>query len=132
MKGAIGVGVKIAGAASAGGVATGGTSAGSFTNLRPCASPQSTTVRVNMFEYSYTVSPATFPCGSVTFVMTNTGKEDHNFNVIGVQGGGAGNVVGPGETTTKTLSLGPGGYSYQCDVEGHLALGMVGNLSVTG
>jgi uncharacterized cupredoxin-like copper-binding protein len=132
MKGVIGVGVKIKGDTSVGGVSTAGGGASSYTNLKPCASPQSTRVAVSMFDYSYTFSPTTFPCGTVTFAMTNTGKEEHNLNVLGVQGGGAGSVIGPGETTTKTMTLGPGGYSYQCDVEGHLALGMVGNFTVTG
>jgi uncharacterized cupredoxin-like copper-binding protein len=132
MKGVIGIGVKIGGGTSVGGVTGNVGGSSSYTNTKPCASPQNTRVQVDMLDYSFRLTPSTIPCGSVTFNMTNVGKEEHNFNVLGVQGGGAGNVIGAGETTSKTIQLGPGGYSAQCDVEGHLALGMVTNFTVTG
>jgi uncharacterized cupredoxin-like copper-binding protein len=44
--------------------------------------------------------------------------------------GGAGNLIAPGESTTLTVLLKPGTYTYLCDVIGHAALGMTGTLKV--
>ena len=100
------------------------------TTVATCASPQTTTVNVNEFEYSYTLSQNTVPCGSVTFVQRNTGGATHNFDLVGVRGGN-GALIGPGQSTTMTVQLAPGRISYQCDVQDHAALGMVGSLTVT-
>ncbi len=65
----------------------------------------------------------------VTFVQSNTGGTEHNFDV----GGNAGAVIQPGGSTTMTVeNLALGSYtSYQCDIEGHATLGMIGTLAVT-
>jgi uncharacterized cupredoxin-like copper-binding protein len=96
-----------------------------------CANPQTTTVQVSMFEYGYTLSQTTVPCGTVTFVGKNTGAEQHNIHFTGVQGG-VGQLIGPGETTTQTVQFTGGKVSFQCDVFNHATQGMTGTLTVSG
>ena len=70
--------------------------------------------------------------GSVTLVMTNpktTGKQ----HGIAVKGNGIdkdGAVVGPGSTTTITVTLKPGRYHFYCPFDGHAKAGMKGVLTV--
>ena len=95
-----------------------------------CLSPQSTTVQVAEFEMAFTLSQSSVPCGSVTFVQKNTGGATHNFHLF--VAGGVGALIGPGQSTTMTVQLKPGKIGYQCDVQDHASLGMVGTLTVTG
>ena len=70
--------------------------------------------------------------GRVTLVMRNpsTGALPHG---IAVQGRGLnrrGRVVGPGHTSTVTLTLRRGTYTFYCPFDGHRAAGMRGRLVV--
>ena len=96
-----------------------------------CANPVATTVKVNEFDFGFTLTPATVPCGTVTFNQVNTGQANHNFDLNTI-GGGAGGFIDPGQTTTMTVTLKPGSYPFVCDVPGHAMLGMSGTLTVTG
>lgn len=96
----------------------------------PCTNPQATTVQVSEFEMGFTLSQSSVPCGAVTFVQKNTGGATHNFAIHGVAGG-VGALIGPGQSTTMTVQLTPAKYTYQCDVQDHASLGMVGTLTVT-
>jgi uncharacterized cupredoxin-like copper-binding protein len=122
MKGSFGVGVRPAPTPTTTTVTT---------TTAACASPQSTTVNVSELDYRYVLSRDTVACGTVTFVQKNDGGATHNFDLVGVQGGN-GALIQPGQTTTMTVQLRPGTVSYQCDVQDHAALGMVGKLTVTG
>jgi plastocyanin len=93
-----------------------------------CSHPTSSTVNVSEFEWAFTVSPSTIPCGTITFVQKNTGTIVHNFDVNGSQGV----MISPGQTTSMTVNFPPGQYHYQCDVGGHDGLGQNGWLTVTG
>lgn len=93
-----------------------------------CPNPQTTTVSVNEFDFGFTLSRASVPCGSVIFNMTNTGTASHDF----VISSNASATIRTGQSTTMTADLGPGTYRYVCDVNGHDALGMLGTLTVTG
>ncbi|TML75120.1 MAG: hypothetical protein E6G07_13080 [Actinobacteria bacterium] len=70
--------------------------------------------------------------GVVTLVMTNpktTGKQ----HGIAVKGNGVdkdGAIVGPGATTTITVTLKPGRYHFYCPFDGHAKAGMKGVLTV--
>jgi uncharacterized cupredoxin-like copper-binding protein len=141
MKGLLGVGVKVTAPASANASATGtksstsGSSAGAGTTTttsssttKTCANPQTTNVDVNMFDYGFTITPSSAPCGKLVITQRNTGNTDHNFNINGQ----AGAIIGSGQSSTFTANLTPGSWSYQCDVPGHVGLGMGGNMTITG
>lgn len=87
-----------------------------------------TTVTVNMVEYAFQLSQTTVPSGQVTFVIKNSGNEEHNFNLEGVK---AGALLAPGATETWTVSLPPQQYLYTCDVPFHAERGMTGLFTVT-
>ena len=102
----------------------------------PCASPSSTTVNVAIFDFGFTLSRTTVPCGQVTFQVVNTGQVFHSFDVeVPVANGrqgflGSQNLLG-GESETQTASYTRTGlYRYQCDL--HWIQGqMIGVLTVT-
>jgi uncharacterized cupredoxin-like copper-binding protein len=87
-----------------------------------------TTVQVGMFEYRFDLSQSTMPSGQVTFVITNKGREVHNFDILGVK---VGKLLSPGQSETWTVALPAGNYSDQCDVPFHAGYGMVGSFAVT-
>ena len=134
MKGAIGVGVKAPGTTGAVRAAT-------------CTSPQTTNVAVDEFEYGYTLTPSTVPCGTVIFDMTNSGGETHNFSITrsptlkplgqfldftsGATLMNVGEYLTAGGSATMKVVLVPGTYGYVCDVGGHAHAGMLGALKVT-
>jgi uncharacterized cupredoxin-like copper-binding protein len=131
MKGLLGVGVKVGGSSS---VPAGTVSSKPQTQLTgaPCNSPQASTVMVSEFEMGFTLSQSTVPCGTVTFVQTNTGAIEHNWELLGAPGAtGLGAYILPGASTTNVVTLTPGSYGYLCDVATHAALGMQGRLTVT-
>jgi nitrite reductase (NO-forming) len=88
------------------------------------------TVTVNMFEYGFTLTPATVPAGNVTFVMNNSGAIVHNFDIETVQ---PGPFVDPGKSATETVNLQAGRtYTYVCDVPFHAEMGMEGTFTPVG
>jgi uncharacterized cupredoxin-like copper-binding protein len=100
-----------------------------------CASPVATTVTVSEFEYGFTLSQTTVPCGTVTFQMTNAGSIVHDFIVYGAvpATSGIGATLNPGATATmQTVLTHAGQFQYICDVPHHAELGMNGMLTVTG
>jgi nitrite reductase (NO-forming) len=134
MKGQIGIGVKVkaqpttavsssSSSSSSSGVKPGATASGGT-----CANPQNTTVNVEEFDFGFRLTPATAPCGRITFVQTNTGAAIHDFVITG---GGRGDRINPGQTTTMTVTMTPGSHDYLCTVEGHDTLGMVGRMAIT-
>jgi high-affinity iron transporter len=90
------------------------------------------TVKVSASEYKFDPNTLTIPAGSVTFEVTNTGTEEHEFEVFEGE-----TVVDeieglvPGLTRTLPLTLEAGEYTYACKLAGHDALGMTGTLTVT-
>jgi uncharacterized cupredoxin-like copper-binding protein len=100
-----------------------------------CASPVATTVTVSEFEYGFTLSQTSVPCGTVTFNMTNTGTLVHDFIVSGADpaASGVGAALNPGASATmQTVFTHAGSFSFICDVPRHAELGMQGTLMVTG
>jgi uncharacterized cupredoxin-like copper-binding protein len=105
------------------------------TSASTCASPQATTVTVSEFEYGFTLSQTTAPCGTITFVMTNNGSIVHDFILYGAQPAtsGLGPTLNPGQSATmQTVVDKAGAYQYICDVPHHAELGMTGTFTVTG
>ncbi|MEA2396804.1 MAG: hypothetical protein QOK25_360 [Thermoleophilaceae bacterium] len=75
-------------------------------------------------------SSLTAKAGKVTIAMTNPSSVTHG---IGVNGNGVdkdGPTVGMGSTSTVTVTLKPGKYTFYCPVPGHKAGGMMGTLTV--
>jgi uncharacterized cupredoxin-like copper-binding protein len=127
MKGRLAVGVKPTPPPT-----TTTTSGGGGGTAATCTSPQATTVKVDEYEFGFGLSTgASVPCGTVTFQQSNSGTVAHNFALEGVANA-TGAIIDPGKSTTFTVSLTPGKYTYICDVSGHAAAGMIGTLTVTG
>jgi uncharacterized cupredoxin-like copper-binding protein len=97
-------------------------------STKTCANPQTTNVDVNMFDYGFTITPSSAPCGKLVITERNTGMTEHNFNINGQ----AGAIIQGGQSSTFTANLLPGSQSYQCDVPGHVGLGMGGSMTITG
>ncbi len=82
----------------------------------------------------FTKTKLTAKAGTVTVSMLNPSGSGVPHG-IAVEGNGVdqdGKTVQPGGTSTDTLKLKPGTYSYYCPVPGHKAAGMTGTLTVTG
>jgi plastocyanin len=81
-------------------------------------------------QLAYLVSTATAPAGKLTIDSTNKATTPHD---IAIKGGGAnavGKVVSGGATSTISVDLKPGDYTFYCTVPGHEEAGMKGTLKV--
>jgi uncharacterized cupredoxin-like copper-binding protein len=80
----------------------------------------------------YNMTTLTAKAGKVTIVMSNP-SSSHLKHGIAVQGNGVdkdGKVVPAGKTSTLTVTLKPGKYTFYCNFDGHKKLGMKGTLTV--
>jgi uncharacterized cupredoxin-like copper-binding protein len=68
--------------------------------------------------------------GKVTIVMSNPSELSHSVAIEGGRINAAGEVVGPGGTSTASADLKPGTYTFFCTVPGHRGAGMQGTLTV--
>jgi len=71
--------------------------------------------------------------GTVTIRLSN-GSEDSLPHAIAIEGNGVdkdGETVDPGGTSTVTVDLKPGRYTFYCPVDGHEDAGMKGTLTVS-
>jgi mono/diheme cytochrome c family protein len=78
---------------------------------------------------SFTTKKASAPAGSIKIEMPNKAPIQHNIAIKG-PATGAGPVVGSGGTSSFTVTLKPGTYTFFCEVPGHEAGGMKGTLTV--
>jgi mono/diheme cytochrome c family protein len=79
---------------------------------------------------AFSAGKATAPAGGLQLIMKNLASIQHN---IAIEGGGVdkkGAVVGKGATSTVSVTLKPGKYTFLCTVPGHAAGGMKGTLTV--
>lgn len=79
----------------------------------------------------FTQATATAKAGMVTLKFSNPAPISHG---LSVQGNGIdkdGKVVPQGGTSTLTVNLKPGKYTFYCPVPGHRQAGMVGTLTVS-
>jgi len=88
-------------------------------------------------QLAYTSSTAVAKPGTVTIAMPNQSGVSHNIAVETGKGGatGSGSVIGASPYITKgstsvTVSLKPGTYTFFCQAPGHRAAGMYGTLTV--
>jgi uncharacterized cupredoxin-like copper-binding protein len=84
-------------------------------------------IRVTGKEFKFTLSRRSISRGRVTFSFRNTGHLKHDFKIAGHKS----RLVKPGKSTTLTVSLRKGTYTYNCTVPGHAAAGMKGRLRVS-
>lgn len=115
--------IALAGCGSSGAAASGG---------EPAASAD-TTIDVAASEYQFDPSAITTKAGTVAFVVTNVGAEEHEFEILkGDQVVDEVEGLVPGLTRTLTVDLTPGEYTFVCVLAGHDLAGMKGTLTVTG
>ena len=79
---------------------------------------------------AFAFKTATAKAGSVTLVMPNKSAIQHDISVKGAGANQNGKVVPQGGTSTVSISLKPGKYTFYCSVPGHEAAGMKGTLTV--
>ncbi len=83
-------------------------------------------------QLAFDKSSLSAKAGTVTIRMTNPSGSGIQHG-IAIQGQGvntSGKIVPPGGTSTLTVTLKPGTYTYYCPVPGHKAAGMMGTLTV--
>lgn len=89
-------------------------------------------VEVGLVSYEIQM-PEVLPAGPTTFEVTNTGTEEHNFEI---EGQGIERefdaALQPGETETMQVDLEPGTYRVYCPVADHAEQGMEFDLTVEG
>jgi plastocyanin len=83
-------------------------------------------------QLAYVTNKATASTGAVTVSMGNMSGVSHN---IAIQQGASGAVLGASSFITKgstsvTVNLKPGAYTFFCQAPGHRAAGMLGTLTV--
>lgn len=82
---------------------------------------------------AFDTSTLSAKAGKVTIVMTNPSTSGMP-HAIAVEGNGVdveGETAQPGGSSTVTVTMKPGTYTYYCPVRGHKAGGMTGTLTVT-
>jgi uncharacterized cupredoxin-like copper-binding protein len=124
---------------------------GNNENSSDAAKPDSAAsgaVDVTLKEFTLTPSPATAPAGEVTFKVTNSGTQKHEFVVIKTgdpadsllkgeeaDEGGAVDEIGdvpPGETRKLSVNLKTAHYALICNLPGHYKAGQSADFDVSG
>jgi plastocyanin len=100
-----------------------------------CSQPVATTVTVTIVPPKFNFSRTTIACGTVTFVVTNTGQLTHSLQITAPAGGAtipANPPIQPGQTQTFTVTMTAKGiYPWQCgEREDNADDGEYGNLLV--
>ncbi|HEY7735866.1 MAG TPA: cupredoxin domain-containing protein [Candidatus Limnocylindrales bacterium] len=109
-------------------------SGGSSSHSAGVSSPSAagSTLSVTASEYTFDPSTLTTSAGTVTFEVTNSGNEEHEFEIF--QGETVVDEVEgllPGITNELRVDLAAGDYIYVCKLPGHEEAGMKGTLTVT-
>lgn len=81
-------------------------------------------------QLKFLASSATAKSGKVTLRMKNASSVPHDIAVKGAGVNQIGAVVSGGGTSTVSVNLKPGTYTFYCSVDGHEAAGMKGVLKV--
>jgi uncharacterized cupredoxin-like copper-binding protein len=121
--------------AGCGGGGGGAATAASTTTPTPTAGGQGQVLKLSADpggQLRFTKSQLTAKPGKVTIRMTNPTSAGMPHG-IAIEGNGVdsdGPTVGPGKTSTVTVSLKKGMYEYYCPVPGHKQAGMTGMLMV--
>jgi uncharacterized cupredoxin-like copper-binding protein len=111
-------------------VAAGGLAATQIASARPAASTLTLSAD-SSGKLKFNKKSLSAKAGKVTLKMANPSNLPH---AVAVQGKGIdkdGKTVRKGGTSTVTVTLKKGKYSFYCPVDGHKAAGMKGTLTVT-
>ena len=81
-------------------------------------------------DIDYRRAEATASPGEVRVTLTNEGTIEHSWLVEGHEDDLRLYVPTSGATDEGTFTLGPGAYTFYCDIPGHRAAGMEGTLTV--
>lgn len=81
-------------------------------------------------QLAYVASGAKAKAGKLTITMKNASSTGHNIALKGAGVNQAGPVVAGGKTSTITVPVKPGKYTFFCTVPGHEQGGMKGTLTV--
>jgi plastocyanin len=124
---------KLAAAVAVAAVAAGGAAATQVASGATPKRPAASTVHLSAAKnkIAFNVKTLRAKHGKVTLKMTNPSGIPH---AIAVEGHGVdkdGKKVGQGGTSTITVSLKKGTYTFYCPVPGHRAAGMKGKLIVS-
>jgi uncharacterized cupredoxin-like copper-binding protein len=125
------------GASSGGGYGSGGgASAATTTRAAPASSSSAGALKISAEEsngLSFDRKTLSAKAGTVTISMANPSGDSQPHGVAITGAGGvakSGQVVQPGGTSTVSLKLRPGRYTFYCPVPGHRQAGMEGTLTV--
>lgn len=78
----------------------------------------------------YTKTTLSAPAGRVTITMPNPSPLPHNIAIKGAGVSVKGKIVAKGGTSTVSVTLKKGRYTFYCSVPGHEGAGMKGTLTV--
>lgn len=81
-------------------------------------------------QLAYTVANATAPAGTLTIDSPNKSSVPHNISIEGPGASKQGPIIKNGATSTISVTLKPGKYTFYCSVPGHRQAGMVGAITV--
>lgn len=134
--------------------ATTGTTSGASATTMAAGTVNVTLADVSANSMLLTPSPASAPAGTVTFVVTNSGTQEHEFVVLKTdlaadnlpfdedadealeEGEGVTPIdeiesIMPGETMNLVVDLEAGHYALICNLEGHYRMGMRSDFDVS-
>ncbi len=103
--------------------------AGGFAAAGATAKPAATyTLSADRSKLKFNKTTIRARAGSVTLRMSNPSNLPHN---IGIKGKGVGKTVGKNKTSSYTVRLKKGTYTFYCGVGSHERAGMKGRLVVS-
>lgn len=118
---------------------SGGTTTAASTTRAPATTPAvGTMLAIGAVEkggekLGFTSRTLTARAGTVTITVANGARDEYPHG-IAIEGNGVdkdGAIVRPGNTTSVTVKLKPGRYTFYCPVHEHEQYGMKGTLTVT-
>ena len=87
--------------------------------------PEAQSVAVTSVDFDYELDEDTFQAGEYTITLTNGGDATHDLVVErDGQDVAASEAIGPGQSTTFTVTLEPGEYVFYCSIGNHRSMGM--------
>jgi plastocyanin len=100
---------------------------GVATTVAPAAPAATYKLSADKSKLKFNKSTIRAKAGKVTLKMSNPSPLPHN---VGVQGKGTGKTVNKGGTSTYSVTLKKGTYTFYCSVGSHAKAGMKGKLIV--